>query len=103
MKCRGCNKEFKNVAIHISKSSKCKEAYSDEEIENLKAFQIEMKENLSSQRKENEAKEKCKSCDKEFKSLLTHIARSKTCKNAYSDEEKTQMKSQKRKNYEEIH
>ena len=103
MKCKNCNQEFKNVLVHIKKSSKCKKVYSDEELENLKASQKEIRENQPSQQKENKTKEKCKSCQGEFKSLLKHIARSKKCQNAYSDEEKTQMKSQKRKNYEETH
>ena len=102
LKCKGCNKEFKKVLIHISKS-KCKEAYSDKDLENIKASQKGITENQSSQRKENETKEKCKSCNREFQSLLRHIARTENedCQNAYSDSEKTQMKGQKRKAYVE--
>ena len=102
LKCKGCNKEFKKILIHIGKS-KCKEAYSDEERENLKASQMEITNNQSSQRKEKEAKEICKSCNGEFKSLLTHLARTENdeCKKAYSKDEKTQIKTQKRKCYEE--
>ena len=102
LKCKGCNKEFKKVLIHINKS-KCKEAYSDKDMENLKASQKEITENQSSQRKEKEAKEKCKSCNREFKSLLRHLAstENENCQNAYSANEKTQIKAQKRKTYEE--
>ena len=79
--------------IHISKSKKCKEAYSDEEIDNLKASQKGKIKIQSSQRKENEAKEKCIACKQEFQSLLKHIARTanKKCQKAYSQDDNKRL------------